>query len=214
MELKGKTINFLGDSITEGVKVENLENRYDNVLKRKYGLKEVYNYGVGGTRFAHQSKPSITPRHDLYFCGRAYYLNKQADITIVYGGVNDYLHGNAPIGKDGDKTPETFYGAVEWLMTFLKGTYSNSKIVFLTPARKQGDETPNRLNNEPLITYVNIILKKAKQHNIPIFDMYHNLGLDPNEDEICEKYTADGLHFNDAGHAVIAEKVAEFLESL
>lgn len=214
MELKGKIIDFLGDSITEGVKVQNLENRYDNVLKRKCGLKEVYNYGIGGTRFAHQSKPSITPRHDLYFCGRAYYLNKQADIIIVYGGVNDYLHGNAPIGKDGDNTPATFYGAVEWLMTFLKETYVNSKIVFLTPARKQGDETPSKFNNEPLITYVNIILKKAKEHDIPVFDMYHNLGLNPNDDEICEKYTADGLHFNDDGHAVIAEKVAEFLESL
>ena len=31
MELKGKTINFLGDSITEGVGVSDIQNnRYDN----------------------------------------------------------------------------------------------------------------------------------------------------------------------------------------
>ena len=36
MDLKGKTINFLGDSITEGCGVSDVEaNRYDNVIKRK-----------------------------------------------------------------------------------------------------------------------------------------------------------------------------------
>ena len=42
MELKGKIIDFLGDSITEGHSVEDIpNNRYDNVLKRLCGLKEV-----------------------------------------------------------------------------------------------------------------------------------------------------------------------------
>lgn len=214
MELKGKIIDFIGDSITLGVGVENLENRYDNVIKRDCGLKEVYNYGISGTRLAHQISPSENPSFDLCFCGRAYDINKQADIIVVYGGINDYIHGDARIGEEGDNTPKTFFGAVEWLMTFLKETYENSKIVFLTPARRRGDETPSKSNNEPLITYVNIILGKAKQHNIPVFDMYHNLGLDPNDDEVFEKYTTDGTHFNDAGHAVIAKKVAEFLKSL
>ncbi|MBR5633064.1 MAG: SGNH/GDSL hydrolase family protein [Clostridia bacterium] len=66
MELQGKIIDFLGDSITEGVGVtDKVNNRYDNVLRREYGLKETYNYGIGGTRLAHQSKPSAKPRHDL-----------------------------------------------------------------------------------------------------------------------------------------------------
>ena len=40
MELNGKIIDFLGESITEGVGVSNREeNRYDNRLKAKYGLK-------------------------------------------------------------------------------------------------------------------------------------------------------------------------------
>ena len=35
MDLKGKTINFLGDSITEGCGVTDIEaNRYDNVIKK------------------------------------------------------------------------------------------------------------------------------------------------------------------------------------
>ena len=34
MELKGKKINFIGDSITEGARVENPENVYPAILKR------------------------------------------------------------------------------------------------------------------------------------------------------------------------------------
>ena len=36
MELKGKIVDFLGDSITEGVGVtDRATNRYDNVMKRR-----------------------------------------------------------------------------------------------------------------------------------------------------------------------------------
>lgn len=44
--MEGKTINFLGDSITECVGVVNLKNRYDNRLKNMLNLKAVYNYGI------------------------------------------------------------------------------------------------------------------------------------------------------------------------
>ena len=29
-----------------------------------------------------------------------------------------------------------------------------------------------------------------------------------------EKYTTDGLHFNDAGHGIIAQRLKEFIDSL
>ncbi len=35
MELKGKRINFLGDSITEGVGIASVEDAYWNLLKNK-----------------------------------------------------------------------------------------------------------------------------------------------------------------------------------
>ncbi len=83
MNLSDKSIAFLGDSITEGVGVLNIkENRYDNKLKKLCGLKEVHNYGIGGTRLAHQHKVSENPRFDLCFCGRAYDINKGADIIL------------------------------------------------------------------------------------------------------------------------------------
>lgn len=224
MELKGKIVNFLGDSITEGVGVSDIENcRYDNVLKREAGLAATYNYGVGGTRLAHQIHPSGKPRHDLCFCGRAYDLNRAADLIVVYGGINDYLHGDAPFGEAGDTTPATFIGAVHCLMNFLTTEYADKTVVFMLPARSywknMHDIYPSTLemkrpDAKPLIDYVNVIKETAKSFGIPTLDLYHELGIDPNNEADYEEYTVDGLHFNDKGHAVIAAKLREFLEGI
>ena len=223
MELKGKIINFLGDSITEGCCVDDSYNRYDNILMRKYNLKKVNNYGIGGTRLAHQSVPSTNPRFDLCFCGRAHDLDKEADIIVVYGGVNDYIHGDAPIGTINDQSPSTFYGAVNYLMSYLKSEYIRQKIVFMTPAHcwlwGNSDKFPSKeaikkSDALPLQGYVDIIKKLGEKHNIPVLDMFENLGLDPNDEAIRNEYTADGLHFNDKGQYFIAKCLGEFLERL
>lgn len=223
MNLEGKIINFMGDSITEGVGVENcLECRYDNMMKESCGLKEVHNYGVSGTRLAHQKKPSDPPRFDLCFCGRAYDLCPDADITVIYGGVNDYFHGDAPFGTMEDKTPATFCGGVEFLMTLLKELYPHTKIIFMTPARchyESGtDELPSDREEKcadakPLKEYVKVISEKGLKHNIPVLNLYERLPINPNIPEHNSKYTIDGLHFNAEGHKAIAALLADFIKN-
>ncbi len=223
MELKGKIINFLGDSITEGVGVNDIENRYDNRLKAILGLKKVNNYGVSGTMIAPQINPGDPPKPDMCFCTRACDMDKSADVIIVFGGVNDYMHGDAPFGVMTDSTPETFCGGVDFLMRFLKSGYKNSVIVFMTPAHENyGDINelkpsphPWKLPDaKPLKDYRDVIIKKGEQYGIYVLDLSENLGIDPNCEEQKKKYTADGLHFNDNGHAVIAEVLANYLKSL
>ena len=58
MDIRGKKINFLGDSITEGCGVANKENIFHARLAKEYGLAAARNYGIGGTRIAPQHKPS------------------------------------------------------------------------------------------------------------------------------------------------------------
>ena len=224
MELKGKVINFLGDSITEGVGVtDRKNNRYDNRLKAKYGLQAVNNYGIGGTRIAHQTKPSAKYRYDLCFCGRAYDLDPRADIIVVYGGVNDYLHGDAPFGTLEDTTPATFSGAVRALMRLLKELYPGKTVVFMTPAHCHfvgvSDKEVSRNANKqpdakPLIEYVKVIKTIGKEEGIPVLDLFENLGIDPNVESDRAALTGDGLHFNDAGHAYIASALGNFLRQL
>ena len=226
MNIQGFKVNFLGDSITEGVGVTDIPNcRYDNRLAAMCQLSAVNNYGISGTRLAHQIHPSATPRYDLCFCGRAYNMDHTADMVVVYGGVNDFIHGDAPFGQAGDTTPATFCGGVYFLMNYLRETYGEKPIIFMTPARcflrKEVDDlvvsTHARKRpgiGKPLRNYVDAILEIAKLFEIPTMDLYNDLGLDPHDPEIFDTYTMDGLHFNDAGHAVIAQKLKDFIEAI
>lgn len=225
MNIKGFKVNFLGDSITEGTGVADIANcRYDNRLAAMCQLSAVNNYGIGGTRLAHQIHPSETPRYDLCFCGRAYNMDPTADMVVVYGGVNDYIHGDAPFGEIGDTTPATFCGGVYFLMNYLWENYGDKPVIFMTPARchfrKEVDDriasthARKHVVGRPLIAYVDTIIETAKKFDIPVLDLYRNLGLDPHDPECYDTYTADGLHFNDAGHAVIAQCLKDFIESL
>lgn len=220
MKTEGLIFNFLGDSITEGHSVADIaHNRFDNVLKEMCALKEVRNYGIGGTRIAYQHRASENAWWDLDFCGRAERMASDADVVVVFGGTNDYGHGDAPFGQMGDRDRSTFCGAVRCLIEILVRRYPNAKLIFMTPARRLGDEAPSNSSSRyvpglPLKQYVDAIKEIAKDYPVAVLDMYEKLGIDPNQEADCLAYTAEGLHFNDAGHRKIAECLRDFLADL
>ena len=225
MDITGFKVNFLGDSITEGVGVSDYANNcYHNRLANMCQLSAVNTYAISGTRLAHQIHPSEKPRYDLCFCGRAYDMDTTADMVIVYGGVNYYIHGDAPFGEMGDTTPATYCGGVYFLMHYLRESYGEKPVIFMTPARcflrKEVDDLAPSAHvkklsgGKPLIDYVDVILETAKNFQIPVLDLYRDLGLDPHDRAIFDTYTIDGLHFNDAGHAVIANLLKDFIDAL
>ena len=83
MELTFKKINFLGDSITEGHGSSGKGHIFCDLVGEAFGA-EVRNYGIGGTRFAKQTKPSDPPVFDLDFCTRATEMDADADIVVVF----------------------------------------------------------------------------------------------------------------------------------
>ena len=97
MNLQGKKINFLGDSITEGHGTSGEACFFTTLIARETGAV-CRNYGIGGTRIARQTIPSEKPRHDLDFPGRVDEMDPDADIVVVFGGTNDFGHGDAPLG--------------------------------------------------------------------------------------------------------------------
>lgn len=211
MILKGKKAIFLGDSITEGAGTTGQEFFYWQVFGEKYGLSEVKGYGIGGTRFARQHKPSQFARYDQDFCLRCEEMDKDADIVVVFGGTNDFGHGDAPFGKPEDRTPDTFYGACHFLMRRLMELYPTACIVFMTPPHRL-EET--REGVEPLGHYVKAIREVAEEYSLPVLDLYGTLGVNPTIEAQKELYMPDGLHPNNAGAARIAERLGNFLLSL
>ena len=123
MELQGKIINFLGDSITEGCGTTGIEKRFTEIIQKNHNLCKANNYGIGGTRFARKRVPSENPKWDEDFCSRVEGMDENADIIVVFGGTNDFGHGDAPIGAFEDKTNDTFYGACRVLMESLLNKY-------------------------------------------------------------------------------------------
>lgn len=222
MELKGLKINFLGDSITKGSGASCSEAVYHAVLAREAGLAEARNYGIGGTRFALQKGTKSRPKDDYVdvnsFCERFEAMDDDADVVVVFGGSNDYGHGDAPIGKFEDRTPDTFYGACHYLFSGLVKKYLGKPIVVITPLHRIGElvvpaeKEPGDFGN--LKRYVDIIREMAEYYSLPVLDLYATSGMQPEIPEIKENYMPDGLHPNDKGYAIIAHKLKAFLQSM
>lgn len=209
MEIEGKKINFLGDSITEGVGVSAPEKKYVDVFGRKYKPALIRNYGISGTRFAHQQTPvEDHPEYDQDFCSRVELMDSDADIVVVYGGVNDYGHGDAPFGSFTDRTADTFCGACHTLMRSLIERFPAARIVFLTPLHGLEEERPGK---HPLGDYVEAIRETAKYYAIPVLDLYTMSGIQPQIPVLRELLIPDGVHPNDAGAERLAGCLGAFL---
>lgn len=222
MNLKNKKANFLGDSITQGVGTSCQEHIYLNVLRERVGLAEARNYGISGTRYAIQKGTKNRAKDDYVdinsFSERFEQMEDDAEIVVVFGGTNDYGHGDAPLGRFSDRTPETFYGACHYLYSGLIRKYLGKTIVIVTPLHRCNELSECGTSKEKrygsLKEYVNIIREVAEYYSIPILDLYANSGLQPEVEEIKDVYIPDGLHPNDLGHQIIAHKLEVFLQSL
>ena len=89
----------------------------------------------------------------------------------------------------------------------------------MTPAHCLNDGKPSaslhkHVTGYPLIKYVRAIEEIAALHGVPVLNLFEKLPIDPNDPDDCQTYTAEGLHFNDAGHRIIAETLKTFLEEL
>lgn len=216
MNLKGLKAVFLGDSITEGAGTSSPENVYWAVLGRQTGL-QVKGYGVGGTRIARQHSESANARWDLDFNARMHDMDKDADIVCVFGGTNDYGHGDAPVGGMDDDTPYTFCGALNRMFTYLIETYKKSFIFVMTPLHRLNEERNTgdgyKKPSLPLRGYVDLIRLAAEKYSLPVLDLYASSGICPDNEINKNVWTADGLHPNDAGNKKIAGMVRVFLEN-
>ena len=212
MELKGLKINFLGDSITEGVGTSDWATKaYHAVLAQNTGAI-CRNYGVGGTRIARQKSVSEPARHDLDFILREKEMDRDADAIVVFGDFSQFFFPQTgEFGTFDDRDIYTFYGALHTLITNLIEDFPRATIVFMTPLHrlvelKEGKHT--------LEEYANAIKEVCKFYGIPVLDLYSTVTIQPKVDIMRELYMPDGLHPNDDGAKIIASRLEGFLKSL
>jgi lysophospholipase L1-like esterase len=210
----GKIWNAMGDSITEVNFRAN--TRYHDYIKSKIGCT-VNNYGISGTGYFCGSSP---------FAGRVNSMAANADLITVFGGTNDWdnVTRTLVLGAYGDTSATgSFYGAVDSTLTQLIAKYPTKTIAVFTPlprANGYGDSTKTG-TGYTMKQIADAIIQVCNKYSIPVLDLYRNSSLFPWDTTANATYfkdpgadPADGLHPNDAGHAVLADKILSFLNTL
>lgn len=213
----GKTLNFMGDSITEGYAST---AKFTDIIASKLSAI-CNNYGIGGSTVANGQNPMYS---------RVLQMDEDADLCVVFGGTNDFANYDRVLGEqfivgEGKRTlnldTNTFYGGLNQLCTNLYSRFPYSTLVLCTPINRQsfaGQETDMQANGNGLYLdeYVEAIKKVAAYFSIPCLDLYSTVNLYPYDAANIAKYysASDQLHPNAEGHKHIANVMLAFFDTL
>lgn len=212
MDIKNKTINFLGDSITEGHGATSNEKCFVSLIGERTGAI-VRNYGIGGTRIARQNVADEFEKRGN-FCDRMRNM-EDSDVMVVFGGTNDFGHGDAPMGEFSDRDDRTFYGACHTCFSYLAEKYAGKPVFIITPLHRCGEFDKSKNKNGLLLTdYISAIKEVARYYSIPVLDLYSEYGVTPVIDSVRERFMPDGLHPSDAGHSLLADKIIAYIKTI
>ena len=194
-------INFLGDSITEGLKWQKKEI-FCFYLSKWLNIR-VNNQGYHATRIARQDDD------DKDFNYRLKDLDDKADFTFIFGGTNDYGMGEAEIGDINSDSNYTFYGAVKNLVKDLLKKFPNDKICFILPLSRFDENKV--IKHGPLSKYREVIIEICNLNHIDYLDLCKELPIPETEGKT--EFFKDGLHPNKQGHKIIARNIIKYLKS-
>jgi lysophospholipase L1-like esterase len=213
----GQKVGILGDSITAGVGTTRV---YHSWLKDILGYTAVENYGIAGSSIT--KKTGSFPSWDTFESFSERFDSQMAndlDEIIVFGGVNDWI-SDRPLGKFGDTDKTTFYGACDSLFKGLRSKYLGKNIYIFGPMQNdwtkrtanEGSKDGRNRSGLFLEQYSEAMKQVAKKYAIPFCDMYHEMFY-PFTEGFTQKYMPDNLHPNEAGHELMANKMANFIKA-
>lgn len=120
------------------------------------------------------------------------------DLITIAVGTNDFKL-NKNIGEY-KRDPETFTGAFQLLIEFIRRDNANCKIVLFTPLHRDNDSYTSFSVNKAgfkLTDYMKVINEISELYELQVVDMFNESGINP---ETLGRYTLDGLHPNDDGY--------------
>jgi lysophospholipase L1-like esterase len=188
----------IGDSLTSN-------NKYQNLVKNSLLLKSV--------------QTDASPSQQMKTMANGVTKDKLKDINLitVFGGTNDYGNSRALGKQSDDKSKDTFYGDLQFVISKLSNLKNkDAKIVFFTPLIRgdvKGQPQYPKKNSAgyKLEDYVQAIKDVCKQHSIPVVDLFTESGLSKNN---LKTYTTDQLNLNDAGYEMVSKVMAKDLATV
>lgn len=229
---KGRSVVFLGDSITDPCHV-GCETNYWGFLAERMGFT-AHVYGKNGWRMDGVTKQLARAQAEL---------GDDVDAIFIFMGTNDF-NGSVPRGEwfveseekvkrsQGEVTLKkrefssdmnTFRGRTNVALRDVKRAYPRAQVILLTPIHRgfaqfgpkniQPDERYANLLGFYIGDYVDDVKFAASLWSVPVVDLYGESGLLPNEKEygfyMAKPDTTDRLHPSTRGH----ERLARVIEA-
>lgn len=139
----------------------------------------------------------------------------QVETVLIQEGLNDY-HAGIPLENPDNPYDEyTFLGALRSSVRALRKTNPEIRIVLVTPTYTWYTEIGQTCEEQDvgggiLEEYVDAEIRAAEELGIEIIDVYHDFF--PHEKwEDKDLYMRDGMHPNEEGRRMLAEKIAAYL---
>lgn len=201
----GKTMRAFGDSITWGVSSPNLTPARDDRYISRFAAH------VGATLYIHaESGSTLTTGNGTHpsIYTKITSINSPADIIWVMGGVNDWQE-EVTVGDFSDNVTTTVYGAMNAICSYIKTTWPNAAVIFVTPIPTTSLTAFGSTHPDNLDDYRKAIQEVAAANGFNVVNGA-SLGL-PNEtggfgDFMCAP--TDCIHPTIAGHAMLARSLA------
>jgi lysophospholipase L1-like esterase len=124
--------------------------------------------------------------------------------SVVILGCNDL-----PRERDGNvprrTTIEQYTANLDAIFPRIRGEAS----LFVSSFRPDSERTG--VLTSTMDQYMGVALDLARKHQFEIWDLYYELRDSP---ELPKYWANDGMHFNDAGHAMLADRLLQYLSKL
>lgn len=139
-------------------------------------------------------------------------------ILVIEHGVNDYFAGVPVDNPENPYDVNTFGGALRYSLKTLQEAYPEVRILLSTPiycwyVREEVSCEEREFGGGYLEEYVELELQIAEEYGVEILDQYHDSGIgSTGKYEEWQIYTEDGVHLNEAGRRLIAERIASVLQ--
>jgi lysophospholipase L1-like esterase len=159
-------------------------------LSRSTPDRRFVNFGIGGDKVKDMlARVDAVTRHRPFR-------------SLVLLGCNDVPRTRDEVTQH--RTPLTEYvGGLDQLLARLVGQDGSIFVSSFPP-----DPDRSGVAIESMERYMGEALRLAQQHGYQIWDLYDELRQSP---KLPDYWAADGLHFNAAGHAFLAERIGLLL---
>jgi lysophospholipase L1-like esterase len=218
-DFTGKTMTFIGDSITAGYCASEGKD-YVSQVGSQLNCNTI-NLGLGGaTMCTGLEGPSLLEEIIDY--------NEPTDYLFIALGSNDFWYSSdgegLRMGDDDSNDTGTLKGAYNVCCEALSTKYDGTatKVCIMTPITGYfacndsfGNSIPNS-QGDTLRDFCNAIINISNKYNISCFDMnkFSGIYFNTDQDQNCDVLLEDGVHPNDLGYVYMTRAIIDFIYSL